>query len=235
MTNKRNNPKPLLWLGILLLTFLPAAAHAAPADPDSAVYGTYIRNDMPIYYCRHRGVTVTLDVTKGLDTPEISIVNEGEDEFLFDPLQIVVSNYMVKGAERIVRYKIGRFPFGKQDLAGLARDTLQIYPYNAYTRQVGRSSFWGDMLGGIVTDMAYSGNDNGDRVVRYLEDRRRRDENAAEIKRIDEGYWRSNTIFPHTSHKGFVAIKRFRGDNLVIDIPVNGFVCHFEVLPKKYM
>lgn len=87
----------------------------------------------------------------------------------------------------------------------------------------------------MITDIVNSDCDPDNKVVRYLQDRKQQEDNAAAMKRVDEGYWRSNTIFPQTSHKGFIAIKKFKADNLIIDIPINGFVCHFEVLPKKYM
>lgn len=235
MMKKKVFQKAGLCFLALFILLVPSTAHAAKPDAEVPVYGSYIRNDVTIYYCKHRGVTVTVDITNGLDIPEISIVNEGESEFLFDPLKIVASNYMVKGAYRDVRHKIGQFPFQKEDLERLARDTMEVYPYKKYAGRVNRTMFWGDMLGGLSTAMLYLDGEGFGKLIQYLEDRRRQDENAAALKRVDEGYWRSNTIFPHSSHKGFVAIKGPKGDNLILDIPVNGIVCHFEILPEKYM
>ena len=54
------------------------------------------------------------------------------------------------------------------------------------------------------------------------------------LKRIDEGYWKANTIFDGSEHQGFIAIKPVKTTYLILDIPVDGEMFHFVVDSKKY-
>ena len=53
---------------------------------DAKEYKTYVKNDRLVHYCNHEGVTVIVDVTEsGLFEPQISIINDTGNEFLFEP------------------------------------------------------------------------------------------------------------------------------------------------------
>jgi len=46
---------------------------------------------------------------------------------------------------------------------------------------------------------------------------------------ISEGYLKINTLFPNTRLVGFVNIKKEDADHIILNIPVNGKVYHFEL------
>ena len=54
-----------------------------------------------------------------------------------------------------------------------------------------------------------------------------------ELQRINEGYWRANTIFDMTEHCGFIGLKRRKADHIVLEIPVNGDVYTFLIDDRK--
>ena len=54
-----------------------------------------------------------------------------------------------------------------------------------------------------------------------------------EMQRIDEGYWRANTIFDMSEHSGFIALKKRKADHIVLEIPVDGEVYTFLVDNRK--
>ena len=46
---------------------------------------------------------------------------------------------------------------------------------------------------------------------------------------ISEGYLKMNTVFPNTRIVGFVNIKKEDADHIILNVPVNGKVYHFEL------
>lgn len=226
--------KTFVWASaVFVFGLTPSLGFSQEAQSDSLVYGTFIRNDATVYYCNHSGVTVTVDVTGGLDQPEIAISNATDVPFDFDPLQTTVSVYRVSTPSKKYRHQIGVFRLRKDDLKDLQRDTLTVLPYSQYVKKTRRSQFWADMFSSMIVGATYANDQQTSDIIGYAENERQDREREQVMKRIDEDYWRTNTILPHTSHKGFIAIQKLKADHLILDIPVNGAVCHFEILPNK--
>ncbi len=233
MKNKFSAFRERLLLTLLLdLWAMTGTAQFHPTD--SMVYGTYIKNDVTVYYCSHQGVIVSVDVTGGLHVPEIAIFNESDSAFDFDPQKTKVSVYRMPTSASRFRHQVGVFRLRRAELKDMPIDTLSIYPYDTYLRHFKRRAFWSDILDNLLVTTTYSGDEGSQDVIGYMEQEKNDQRHLEDMKRIDEGYWRTNTILPHTSHMGFIAIKKMRADHLILDIPVNGIVCHFEILPKKY-
>lgn len=218
-----------------LLWWCPAVMQAARPASDSVRYGTYVRNDATVYYGVWRGIRVTVDVSRGLAEPVISIANNDSSEFLFDPAGIVARSRYVADAPREIRRKIGVYPFVRADLPNLPTETHEVYTYREYQRRYGRSSFWEDVLTSVITSLPYGGDATADELIAYREREKQQESKVARAKYIDENYWRRNTIFPATAHVGFVSLRKMKADNLVLDIPVAGRVFHFEIIPSKIL
>lgn len=219
---------------LLIAMITPLFAMAASNNEDSVKYGNFVRNDQTIYYGLFHNISVTVDTSNGLDVPIISIANNGTSEFLFNPRSIRASVYHVSNLPKEFAHYINNFILDRAGLSQLDKDSLIIYNYNEYTKKRSRSTYWADMLSDAIIGLAYSDGSDASKLLQYKAQEDMEDAKVQENKRIEEGYWRSNTIFPGTSHQGFIAIKKFKGDNLVLDIPVDGTVFHFEILPEKY-
>lgn len=232
----------------LLVTLLFAAISVSTMGQDTKEYKTYVKNDRLVHYCNHNGITIVVDVTyNGLFEPHISIINDTGHEILFEPKKIKAYCYGIKnypfdgGRNHLTPY----FDKGMSlsDLEGkttLVKDSLSIYSFEKYGRKKSNAIFWGNVLASAIVATAdaiaepntpegrYWTRAHQEEIVAEGEVKRR-----FELARINEGYWRANTIFDMTEHNGFIGLKKRKTDHIVLEIPVDGEVFTFFVDNRK--
>ena len=224
-------------LALLLVSTFVVSATAQ----NEKVYKTYVKNDRLVHYCNYKGVTVIVDVTEsGIFEPQISIINDTGHEFVFEPKKIKAFCYAIDAQGKSTRNMLGMYFDKKLDKSLLAKDSLRIYTYENYSRTQSNAIFWGNLLAqAMVATMDAIAQPNTPEA-RYWA-RAHQEELAAtgevtrayELQRINEGYWRANTIFDMTEHSGFIGIKRRKADHVVLEIPVNGEVFSFLIDARK--
>ena len=102
-------------------------------------------------------------------------------------------------------------------------------------RKATSAYWWGNILTEtIVAGVEAIGPQDADtRYFNEINREKRIDEtsynNKQELKRIEEGYWRANTIFDHSEHNGFIAVKPVKTSYLILDIPVDGETYRFVI------
>ncbi len=225
----------------ILLTLLCATLFTGAKAQDTKEYKTYVKNDYLIHYCNHKGVTVVVDVTEGgLFVPNISIINDSGHEIIFEPKKIKAYCYAVKGHPKETRNMLTRYFDMGMDMTPLVKDSLMIYPYEKYKSKRNSSMFWANTLVTVLVgtaDAALSKDTPDDRFWARKHTEDMIDEGEAqrgiEMQRIDEGYWRANTIFDMSEHSGFIALKKRKADHIVLEIPVDGEVYTFLVDNRK--
>ena len=195
------------------------------AETDAKEYKTYVKNNYKVFYCTHEGVSVVVDPTEGgLFEPHISIINKSGHEIMFEPKDIRAYAYAIPG----------------NTVKSTETDSLKIYTPKQYRKKQSSASWWAMVL----TEVVVAGVEQlgpQDDVTRMENALYRRDRNNEfvkahdeALKRIDEGYWKANTIFDGSEHQGFIAIKPVKTTYLILDIPVDGEMFHFVVDSKKY-
>jgi hypothetical protein len=223
---------------------------SAAAQTDQKEYKTFVKNDHHVFYCTHEGVTVVVDPTQGgIFEPHITIINDSGQEFLFEPKKIVATAYGIPGnTYKKTRYRVERF-LEKGDTLGFEKDVLKIYTPEKYIKEENKASWWASFIGNAVRTAVVVGVDAladkdrtpEERAVNRLIERQEserfhqkmEDEHQQEVKRIEEHYWRANTIFNGEEHEGFIAIKPINSQYIMLDIPVNGENFHFIIDNKK--
>lgn len=232
----------------LLVTLLFAAISASTMGQDTKEYKTYVKNDRLVHYCNHNGITVVVDVTDdGIFEPHISIINDTGHEILFEPKKIKaycwgIKNYTFDSGRNLLTHYFdrGMSISDLEDKTTLEKDSLRVYTYEKYRRKQSNAIFWGNVLAaaivGTVDAIAEPNTPEGrywarahqEETVAEGEVRRR-----FELARINEGYWRANTIFDMTEHNGFIGLKKRKTDHIVLEIPVDGEVYTFLVDDRK--
>ena len=215
---------------IMLSTTLQASAEK--------VYKSFVKDGRTIYYCQNEGLTVTFDPYGGdCFCPYIGISYDGQEEFLFNPEDIVAYTYKVPKVRYDQRYHSRKFVECGVDVDRLEKDTLQVLPFTRYKKKVSRNSLWGlvaeNIIDGAGTGLVMDSTDDMDAYIERDNLERRNDQRLNErkdlLRQIDEDYWRANTIFPGTDHIGFINIKKKNTDYMHIVIPVNGDTYEFDV------
>lgn len=211
------------------------------ADTDEKEYRTYVKNDHMVFYCTHQGITVIVDPTEdGLFEPHITIINESGHDFIFKPQQITVQAYAIPGNTfKGTRYRVERY-LAKGDSSYFEKDKLKLYTPAKHAKKHSNTMWWSSFL----TEMAVASIEaigENDARQQYWNDVRREkridkdaDDRQHEITRINEGYWRANTIFNGSEHEGFIGIKPIKSQFITLDIPVDGENFHFLIHNKKY-
>lgn len=214
---------------------------------DAKEYKTYVKNDRLVHYCNYNGITVVVDVTDyGLFEPHISIINDTGKEILFEPKKMKAYCFGIKHYGNETRNQLT--PFFKRGLTisdleqktTLVKDSIRIYTYEKYYRSQSTAMFWGNALAAVivgVADAAFEPNTPEGRYWARAHFEEMAEEGNAqrryELARIDEGYWRANTIFDMSEHTGFVGLKRRKTDHIVLEIPVGDELFTFFVDNKK--
>lgn len=225
----------------IFLTLLCAALFTGVRAQDTKEYKTYVKNDRLIHYCNHKGLTVVVDVTEGrLFSPNISIINDTGHEIIFEPLKIKAYCYAAKGHVKETRSMLARYFDKGLDMSELLKDSLKIYPYEKYRKSQNNTLFWGNILATTLVgtvDATLSKDTPEDRywARAHIEEMNKEGEMQRhyELQRIDEGYWRANTIFDMSEHSGFISLKKHKTDHIVLEIPVDGEVFTFLVDDRK--
>ena len=232
----------------LLVTLLFAAISVSTMGQDTKEYKTYVKNDRLVHYCNHNGITIVVDVTyNGLFEPHISIINDTGHEILFEPKKIKAYCYGIKnyaldsGRNYLTQYfDRGMSLSDLEEKTTLVKDSLSIYSFEKYGRKKSNAIFWGNVLASAIVATAdaiaepntpegrYWTRAHQEEIVAEGEVRRR-----FELARINEGYWRANTIFDMTEHNGFIGLKKRKTDHIVLEIPVDGEVFTFFVDNRK--
>ena len=219
----------------LLMTALLCSSLQASAEK---VYKTYVKDGRTVYYCQDEGLTVTFDPYDGNGfSPYIGISYDGEEEFLFNPEDIVAYTYRVPKVRHDQRYHSRKFVECGVDVDRLEKDTLPVLPYAQYRKKISRKSFWemlaSNMVDAAGTSLAMKSGDDTEAYIQRDKLELRNDERAfnraEQLRLIDEDYWRANTIFPGTYHLGYINIKHKKTDYLHVVIPVNGDTYEFDV------
>lgn len=232
----------------LLVTLLFAAISASAMAQDTKEYKTYVKNDRLVHYCNHNGITIVVDVTyNGLFEPHISIINDTGHEILFEPKKIKAYCYGIKnyafdgGRNHLTPYfDRGMSLSDLEKKTTLVKDSLRIYSFEKYGRKKSNAIFWGNVLASAIVATADAIAEPNTPEGRYWT-RTHQEEIVAEgevgrrfeLARINEGYWRANTIFDMTEHNGFIGLKKRKTDHIVLEIPVDGEVFTFFVDNRK--
>ena len=212
------------------------------AETDAKEYKTYVKNNYKVFYCTHEGVSVVVDPTEdGLFEPHISIINNSGHEIMFEPKDIRAYAYAIPGnTAKSTRYRVGTFLDRGGDASRLETDSLKIYTPKQYRKKQSRTNWWAMVLTEVVVGSVEQLGPQDD-VTRMENALYRRDRNNEFVKmqqedkrRVDEGYWKANTIFDGSEHQGFIAVKPVKTEYLILDIPVDGEIFHFVVDSKKY-
>lgn len=211
------------------------------AEQDAKEYKSFVKNDYRVFYCSHQGICVIVDPTAGgLFEPHITIINNSGREFVFEPKQIKAFAYAApNNNNKGTRYRVERYIERGGDVSKLEQDQLDIFSPEKYMRKSDNAQWWGNLFAeSIVAGVEAIGPQ--DAQTRYFNQARREDrmaeandERQQEFKRISEGYWRANTIFDHSEHKGFIAIKPVKSSYLILDIPIENETFHFVIDNKK--
>lgn len=211
------------------------------AEQDAKEYKSFVKNDYRVFYCSHQGICVIVDPTAGgLFEPHITIINNSGREFVFEPKQIKAFAYAApNNNNKGTRYRVERYIERGGDVSKLEQDQLDIFSPEKYMRKSDNAQWWGNLFAeSIVAGVEAIGPQ--DAQTRYFNQARREDrmaeandERQQEFKRISEGYWRANTIFDHSEHEGFIAIKPVKSSYLILDIPIENETFHFVIDNKK--
>ena len=126
------------------------------------------------------------------------------------------------------------------DKSPLVKDSLRVYTFEKYANKQSNAIFWGNVLAQTLVATVDAVVQPNTPEARYWA-RAHQEEMAAngeaarayELQRINEGYWRANTIFDMTEHSGFIGIKRRKADHIVLEIPVDGEVYSFLIDARK--
>lgn len=226
---------------IFTLLLLTTACVLSTTAQDAKEYKTYVKNDRLVHYCNHEGITVIVDVTEsGLFEPHISIINDTGHEFLFEPKKIKAYCYALKNQGSETRNRLARYFDLNLDKSPLEKDSLRVYTYEKYSRKQSNAIFWGNLLAqaivGAVDAVAEPNTPEGRYWARAHQEEMATAGEASrrfELQRINESYWRANTIFDMTEHCGFIGLKRRKADHIVLEIPVNGDVYTFLIDDRK--
>ena len=227
---------------IVTLWVLMAACCIGTWATDGKEYKTYVKNDRLVYYCNYRGITVVVDITEGgLFQPSINIINETGHEFVFEPKKIKAYSYAVDAYPKERRNLLMRYFDMGFDKSSLVKDSVRVYSADRYLRIRSKAMWWHDLLSEVVAstiDAAVTNNSPESQFVRRIRAEERSEENEAtrqaELKCIDENYWRANTIFDNSEHHGFIALKKRKTDHVVLEIPVDGEVFTFLVDSRNF-
>lgn len=218
---------------VILLALATASASAG-----EKVYKTFVRNGRTVYYCQHDGLTVTFDpFANNVFEPVIGISNDRAEEILFEPTHIQVFVYTIPGVHKDYCHKVQDFLRRNGSKELLTTDTMKVLTYKEYRKKISRSTWWANFAASVIdgTANAYMVNSaNGAENFMAQHDLEYRSEERNQLRRealqqVDEEYWRTNTIFPATSHFGFVRIKQLPTDNMRVRIPVNGENYDFDI------
>lgn len=227
-------------LSTYLITFcLAILALSAKATDDGRVK-TYVDNGKLVYYCTMDDITVVVNPNlRGLFEPVISIINESSEEVIFKPEDIRAYSYVFPYiADSPERYQLKDFFLTGGEVSELKKEPLHIYPYKKYRKRSARNMWWGNLVTGMVNaavEGAVAGLINTPQADFYtsLNVREFDSENEysrqVELKRIDQGYWQANTLFPSSENYGFISIKSVKSDHLLLDIPVGDNVFQFFI------
>lgn len=226
-----------IFLALLLAVSFVTTATAQ----DQKVYKTYVKNDRLVHYCNYKGVTVIVDVTEsGIFEPQISIINDTGHEFVFEPKKIKAYCYGVEYRGSSTRNLLAQYFDLNLDKSPLVKDSLRVYTFEKYANKQSNAIFWGNVLAQTLVATVDAVVQPNTPEARYWA-RAHQEEIAAngeaartyELQRINEGYWRANTIFDMTEHSGFIGIKRRKADHIVLEIPVDGEVYSFLIDARK--
>lgn len=225
----------------VFLTLLFVVSSINAMGQDTKDYRTYVKNDRLVHYCNYRGITVVVDVTgSGLFEPHISIINDTGHEILFEPKKIRAYCYAIKNQGKETRNLLTRYFDQNVDKSPLVKDSLKVYTYEKYYRKESNAIFWGNVLASAIVAIADAVAEPNTPESRYVarahqeeimvegEIRRR-----YELRRINEGYWRANTIFDMSEHSGFIGLKKRKTDHIVLEIPIDGEVYTFLIDNRK--
>lgn len=210
------------------------------ASQETKEYKTYVKDNHHVYYCSYQGMNVVVDPTPGgLFEPHITIINDSGHDFVFEPDKIRAYAYAVpNNTYKETRYRVERFLEQGGDASLLEQDSLSIYTPEKYKKKTSSTYWWSSLLTEtIVAGIEAVGSQDADTRNLYDVNRERRIDEAnydhqKELKRIEEGYWRTNTIFDHSEHNGFIAIKPVKSSYLILDIPVDGETYRFVISDK---
>jgi len=212
------------------------------AEQDAKDYKTFVKDDHHVYYCSYHGICVIVDPTAGgLFEPHITIINNSGHDFVFEPKMIKAFAYAAPyNTSKDTRYRVDMYLERGGDASKLEQDELTIYSPEKYMKKSNRAHWWGNLLAEtVIAGVEAIGPQ--DAQTRYFNQERREDrmkeadtERQQEMKRISEGYWRANTIFNHSEHNGFIAIKPIKSSYLILDIPIENENFHFVIDNKKH-
>lgn len=227
------------YLVAFCLSIIALSANAA----DDVRVKTYVENGKLVYYCTMDSITVVVNPNiRGLFEPVISIINENDEEVIFRPENIKAYTYEFPYiAETPERYQLGDFFLTGGDTSELEKKSLQIYPYKKYRKISARNMWWGNLVTGMANaavEGAVAGLINTPQAHFYTSlhvsefDAEKRYERQAKLKRIDQGYWQANTLFPDSESYGFISVKSVKSDHLLLDIPIGDNVFQFFIFQE---
>ncbi|MES2063543.1 MAG: hypothetical protein V4456_16570 [Bacteroidota bacterium] len=201
------------------------------------------QNDQPVQFYLIDGLTVAVKLsTKQLYgnyyEAYVTIENGTDNQFNFDPSYITASldeSGEVKEGEVLIfkdyDKKVKRkqawtaafsafAEFAVATTAGYSSTTTNAYAKASNGRSVSVQAKSTSYNGAAQ----YAATQNAANNVSNLVDRQ------YEIRQtISEGYLKLNTIFPYSRLVGFINIKYHKADHILLNVPVNGKVYHFEL------
>lgn len=224
-----------------LLLFMSLISMNTFGSDDLKEYKTYVKNDRLVHYCNYNGITVVVDVTEGgLFEPSITIINDTGHEILFEPQKIKAYCYAIKNHGKETRNMLARYFDLGLDKSPLVKDSVVVYTYEKYFRKQKNNIWWGNMLASVIVGGIDATIEPNTPEGRYWARAHQEEvlENGAvqrryELQRINDGYWRANTIFDMTEHNGFIGLKKRKSDHIVLEIPVDGEVYTFLIDNRK--
>jgi hypothetical protein len=226
------------------LTHLPMRL----ATSDKTIVSVMLRkliyqNDQPVQFYLINGLTVavklsTKQIYGNYYEAYVTIENGTDNQFNFDPSYITASledGGEVKEGEVLIFKDYDKKVKRKQTwtaafsaFAEFAAATTAGYSSttnNAYAKASNGKSLSVQAKSTTYNGAAqYAATQNAANNVSTLVDRQ------YEIRQtISEGYLKLNTIFPYSRLVGFINIKYHKADHLLLNVPVNGKVYHFEL------
>jgi len=201
------------------------------------------QDDFPVQYYFINGLSVAVKIsTKQLygDYYEayVTIENGSGDQFDYDPSEItatlindgearegevmVYADYMKK-VKRKQAWSTAFAAFANvaaASTAGYSSSTTNLYAQNSSGKSVYAQATTTSYDGAAAAAASQNAANNMNTLANK----------QYEIKRtISDGYLKKNTIFPNSRLVGFVNIKLEKADQILLNVPVNGKVYHFEL------
>jgi hypothetical protein len=200
------------------------------------------QNDEPVQFYLIDGFTVAVKVSQKQQYGSyyeafVTIENGTENQFDFDPSYITASlehDGEVKEGEVMIykdyAKKVNRRQKWTAAFSAFAEAAMATSAgYSSTSTAAYARSSSGRSVGVVAKSTTYDGAAQYAATQNAVNNMNQLAQNQYEIRQnISEGYLKLNTIFPHSRLIGFINIKYKPSEHILVNVPVNGKVYHFE-------